>query len=140
MTAKGKRVLFDREPGFNFEETVLEFRLTYAGPLYSTQRDPVGGQPDKRAPHKHDIRADLHPQLKRLWAVTPFLKRGGRKPVFATFSDNAPQPYDAAALAKRYTMFGWNFVPLVTSDNGFFCGLEIDSCVLIRQEKSRLAI
>jgi hypothetical protein len=40
MTAGSKRVVFDREPGVEFEEAVLEFRLTYEGPLYSTQRDP----------------------------------------------------------------------------------------------------
>jgi hypothetical protein len=45
----------------------MEFRLTYQGPLNSTQRDPLDKQRDKNADHKHDLRKPFHKQLKRLW-------------------------------------------------------------------------
>jgi hypothetical protein len=54
----------------------VEFRLTYEGLLFSTQKDPVKGQVDARAEHKREIRRAFHLQLKRLWEVHPYLKHG----------------------------------------------------------------
>ena len=54
----------------------MEFRLTYEGSLFATQKDPVSGQADARAEHKRDIRRKFHVQLKRLWEINPYLKHG----------------------------------------------------------------
>jgi hypothetical protein len=34
-------------------------------------------------------------------------------------------PYDVAALAAKYSLYGWNFVPLVTEELNLICGLDI---------------
>ena len=103
----------------------MEFRLTYQGPLRSSQRDPAGQQNEPRADHKHNIRKTFHQQLKRLWAETESLSHG-RPTKFVTV--NAPPNNEvnkAASLAAKFAMFGFNFVPLVTSGLGLICGLEI---------------
>ncbi len=105
----------------------MEFRLTYKGPLYSTQNDPVNRQPEKKAEHKHDIRKTFSYQLKRLWEITPFLKRGGGSgpdAIIMEQSDDAPE-YDIETLSKRHALYGFNFVPLVTFDLNLICGLDI---------------
>jgi hypothetical protein len=94
----------------------MEFRLTYEGPLVSTQRDPVCGQsmkPQQRE-NKHDIRKALHPQLKRLWELTPFLNSGERSGPSVRILEQCPSSpvYNREALATRYSMFRFNFVPL----------------------------
>jgi hypothetical protein len=50
----------------------MRFRLTYEGELRSSQRDPLGNQPNKLADHKQHIRREFHRQLKRLWEGTFF--------------------------------------------------------------------
>jgi hypothetical protein len=107
----------------------MEFRLTYEGPLVSTQRDPVCGQsmkPQQRE-NKHDIRKALHPQLKRLWELTPFLNSGERSGPSVRILEQSPSSlvYNREALATRYSMFGFNFVPLVTKELSLRCGLDI---------------
>jgi hypothetical protein len=52
----------------------MPFRLTYDGPLYARQHNPVREQSDKRKEHKHDLRKRFYQQLKRLWEITPFLR------------------------------------------------------------------
>ena len=93
----------------------MEFRLTYEGPLYSTQKDPVG-QPHKRAEHKHDIRLVFHRQLKHLWEIVPFLKAGEASGPDAMLMEDGPNSpaYDIETLSQRYSLYGFNFVPLVT--------------------------
>ena len=105
----------------------MEFRLTYEGPLYSTQKDPVNGQPDKRAEHKHDIREVFHHQLKRLWDIVPFLKTGERSGPNALILEQSPDElkYDIDTLAEKHALYGFNFIPLVTFDMNLICGLDI---------------
>ena len=105
----------------------VEFRLTYAGPLYATQREPAPLQADNRAGHKHEIRKIFHPQLKRLWEITPFLKSGHRSGTSAMLLQGAEEEpvYDIPMLAARHSLYGFNFVPLVTSDLNLICGLDI---------------
>ena len=55
-------------------EAVMRFRLTYAGELRPTSRDPEAQQPDPLAMHKHALRQAFHVQLKELWATNKFLK------------------------------------------------------------------
>lgn len=46
---------------------IMEFRLTYEGPLL--------GDKHPRPEHKHEIRRKLHKQLAQLWDIHPLLKR-----------------------------------------------------------------
>ena len=104
----------------------MEFRLTYQGPLRSTQRDATGDQKCPRSQHKHDIRKYFHPQLKRLWEVTPFLKTGERSgPGVWLLEGSQQHDYHPDSLAKKFALYGFNFVPLVTQDLNLICGLEI---------------
>ena len=105
----------------------MEFRLTYAGPLYATQREPAPLQADNRAGHKHEIRKIFHPQLKRLWEITPFLKSGHRSGTSAMLLQGQEEDpvYDIPTLAARHSRYGFNFVPLVTSNLNLICGLDI---------------
>ena len=54
----------------------MEFRLTYQGPLLAdTNRSAEVRR--ARATHKQEIRKALHPQLKRWWAMSPYLRPRG---------------------------------------------------------------
>jgi hypothetical protein len=106
----------------------MEFRLTYRGPLRSSQRDPERGQKDPRAEHKHDIRREFNSQLRRLWEITPFLKHGqasGRGSFVFDINNPPPMPYHVDALVARHAMYGFNFVPLVTHNLDLRCALDI---------------
>jgi len=76
---------------------------------------------------KHDIRTKLHPQLKRLWEITPFLKTGKRSGPSALITEESEDPIDLrlGALAAKYGRDGWGFVPLVTEQLNLICGLDI---------------
>jgi len=108
----------------------VEFRLTYEGPLLSTQKDPVNGQVDARAEHKRDIRRAFHLQLKRLWEINPYLKHG--YPVTfdwkSTSNPKAATSYHttlAEWLAPLYRRNNYEFVPLVREELGLICSLKI---------------
>lgn len=107
----------------------MEFRLTYEGALFSTQRDPVNGQKDAKADHKQDIRRVFHRQLRRLWEVTPFLRRGMTSGPYeadiGAWKDGDVEPHTIEGLSSRYAMYGYNFIPLVTEDLNLNCGLDI---------------
>lgn len=103
---------------------LMEFRLTYEGPLYSTGND---SKLSKKAEHKHDLRMTFHPQIKRLWEITPFLKTGERSGPGALIleqSSGAPN-YKASWLAKKHAQFGWKFVPLVSEELDLWCSLDV---------------
>jgi hypothetical protein len=106
----------------------MEFRLTYQGPLYATQRDAVGNQPSAKPEHKHAIRKEFHGQLKRLWEITPFLKTGQRSGpgtyLLEQGGDETPV-YDQQTLSERHSLYGFNFVPLVTHELNLVCSLDI---------------
>lgn len=113
MTSCPKRIVLKHDPDYEPSDgQIMDFRLIYSGPLRATQRDPVSGQNDPRANHKHDIRRVFHRQLKQLWATSPLLTAN-------------PPPYDSASLARKHAHFGFNFVPLVTYDLDLICGLDI---------------
>ena len=105
----------------------MEFRLTFAGKLYSTGNDSVLSGRDKRANHKHELRMKFHPQLKRLWEETPFLKTGERSGPSALIlesSEDTPS-YKASYLAKKHTVSNWSFVPLVTKSLNLMCSIDV---------------
>lgn len=127
MIAPGRKVILLSDPDYQPDEgAYMQFRLTYEGPLFATQKDPVSGQVDRRSDHKHFIRQAFHPQMKRLWEITPFLRNGASSGPGALIVDGPGDPiYDQATLAARHAKYGWNFVPLVTSDLNLICGLDI---------------
>ena len=105
--------------------------MTYEGELRATQRDPILGQTNPLASHKHSIRRAFHKQLEHLWATDRFLSR------YRVHPDNpnlGEQPHAAAdamygmwarkdedlaplveVVAACHNRFGYRFVPLVTS-------------------------
>ena len=93
----------------------MEFRLTYEGRMASGA--------SASAKHKHDIRRVLHRQLSKLWDSHPY------------FKDSAPWTYkDAQAnrgasrkeqLAEKFSLYGYQFVPVVLSELLVFCSLDI---------------
>lgn len=108
----------------------MEFRLTYRGPLYTSQQAAKAEQYDKRADHKHELRLAFHPQLKRLWEVTRFLRTGDRAGPNVMVPEGDAQSYHGTpispeAIAANNQHFGWDFVPLVTEELHLFCGLDV---------------
>ncbi len=104
----------------------MQFRLTYDGELYSSQPDDTGYKGDRRANHKHEIRRKFHPQLKRLWEITPFLRNGAGSGPGILMDDSGDMPdYSISALSHAHSHYGWNFVPLVTRQLKLICGLDI---------------
>lgn len=103
----------------------MEFRLTYQGPLRSSQRSPEGTQPDPRKDHKHAIRRQFHQQLKRLWEINPALNGESKGPDVIVVREVEQRAKSASELAARHSQFGFNFVPLVRQDLDLLCGLEI---------------
>ncbi|MDO8838669.1 MAG: hypothetical protein Q7V31_07040 [Parvibaculum sp.] len=106
----------------------MEFRLTYQGCLLSTGNDSRVGK-DRRSEHKHNLRSAFHPQLKRLWDVVPALKKGGGggpSVITVRAEDGYTPPLTKKEmLAKRHTHFGWQFVPLVTSELDLICAVDV---------------
>jgi hypothetical protein len=112
----------------------MQFRLYYDGPLYSSQRDPLGDQIDKRAGHKHDIRRTFHLQLKHLWATHPFLNssRSGREILGEISNVGDPCPYLWENIAERHQVSDRKFVPLVCQQFSLLCELDI---LMLRNDK-----
>lgn len=119
----GRRVLLDDHDPWLAGDGDVRFRLTYEGPLPATQRDPINGQVDRRADVKHQIRQTFHRQLKRLWAVDPNLNGSVTQDVIVDSPDQVPGSVDD--LGSLYSLFGWNFVPLVTEPLSLLCSLDI---------------
>jgi hypothetical protein len=97
----------------------LEFRLTYEGTLLSS------GNKNPNTKHKHAIRKKLHPQLKRLWQVSPYLKN-------MTFPSSGNFALSEIArstmiehLADNRRVRKYRFVPLVTEDLSLWCGIDV---------------
>jgi len=120
-----KRIVLAEEPDHQPEEPWMEFRLTYQGPLRSTQRDAEGSQSDRRKDHKHAIRRQFHQQLKRLWEINPALNGKSKGPDVIVLREVEQRAKSASELAARYSQFGFKFVPLVRQELELICGLEI---------------
>jgi hypothetical protein len=102
-------------------EGSVQFRLTYEGPLLSDRETP------SRTQHKHFIRKQIHPQLKRFWGIHPHLKWLSEViwvglplgPEFGT--KNCVEQ-----IAETYTRAnGYHFVPLVREELALLCSLDI---------------
>ena len=117
-------VILADDPHVHWEGEVMEFRLTYEGILLAESVRSAEVR-RARAEHKQEIRKKLHPQLKRLWEISPFLStvtgpKDGRR-VFGRLS----QEQGVEALAVRFERFGYHFVPLVTRELELFCSIEV---------------
>jgi hypothetical protein len=102
----------------------MQFRLTYEGPLFATQRDAIGGQSDPKAQHKQHLRREFHRQLKYLWSAHPWL-RDVRMINPKNLSDSDNKRYMHEVLADRYKMFGYRFVPLVRHEISLLCTIDV---------------
>jgi hypothetical protein len=117
-----REIILGECPGL---EGGMDFKLTYAGPLYATQRDPVAGQAPKHTQNRHDIRRKFHVQLRKLWESIPDMQR--KATLYLWADNNSPEPPAQTIddLAKKYAMYGFNFVPLVTQELDLMCSLDI---------------
>ena len=115
-------------------EALMRFRLTYSGPLLSS--NPAA--PEKRIEHKHDIRRKIHPQLRELWRTSRPLADKTIRPdpaywgvlppnAESIFADMAPKvdiPY-SEALARCYEHCGYRYVPLVRKEIDLTCAVRV---------------
>ncbi|MFM7404448.1 MAG: hypothetical protein ACKO1N_10290 [Erythrobacter sp.] len=129
-----KRIIFgELEPD---GEVLMRFRLTYEGPIFATQRDPIPGQPPKHTENKHQMRMVFHKQLERLWRELPALNgqhnRGYRVLLSGPGGWAQTNSTSADAVAADHKMYGKDFVPLVTDALDLVCDLDI---LFLRPEK-----
>ena len=114
--AEARRFIVMEDPYFDPDGESMQFRITYEGKL----------MPSGHATHKHEIRRQFHPQLKRLWDQNASLK-SMRDPVLDLVTVNRPADRSRVeGLAERFSRNNYQFVPLVTRDlNVSYCGLDI---------------
>ena len=105
----------------------MKFRLTYEGRLEGN------GTPK----HKHEIRKQLHPQLKRLWAMEPNLKAWqaeGRLMMERALDEvalssggfnTASGKHSPHHLATQFNRGNYRYVPLATTSQSIIAALEI---------------
>jgi hypothetical protein len=97
----------------------MEFRLTYAGQLLAHKDNE---KLRERSLHVHSIRRALHKQLKVLWSSHPVLKqiqKDGSSVELVHGSEDCPP------LNKIFQDNGFNWLPMVTEENGLICKLNI---------------
>lgn len=121
----------------------MRFRLTYEGPLRSTQGEPKDGQRNPLAAHKHQIRRAFHGQLKHLWATDRFLKTAKTSAKAVALDMPDPGVIDlgnfseerkplSEAVAGLYQEYGYRFVPLVRENDRLLCTLRV---LLLRRDQ-----
>ena len=114
----------------NFSTSLSKYTISIL--TVATKGDPRGGQDDKRAVHKHQIRRCFHKQLRNLWHFHPAIsrKQGG----YDVFKIPRPEGYPERLgdepllrenLAKFHEINGHNFVPLVCEQFYVLCGLKV---------------
>ncbi|MEQ1619348.1 MAG: hypothetical protein ABL883_13510 [Terricaulis sp.] len=116
----------------------MRFRLIYEGELKPSQLDPLTGNPDKLAEHKHHIRRVFHHQLRQHWATNKFLrdrKVNRDSELFPSPGEDmvdlgewtAPERYIplVEAVGLGYREYGYTFVPLVLERFSLRCALKV---------------
>jgi hypothetical protein len=100
----------------------MELRLTYDGLLLSGAKEVP-----KRSEHKHDIRKQFHPQLRKFWGIHPGLKRLTKIDWKGHDLDTYPERRSVVdELAHRNTRAdGYNYVPLVREQLDLMCRIDI---------------
>jgi hypothetical protein len=114
--------VFAFDPDLNPCEIFMEFRLTYAGRLHSNNER----RERQRSLKVHELRKVFHRQLKVLWDSYPVLaevKRSG-----STLSGSTVYVVSASetiSLKQTFEREGFNWLPLVTRENGLICSVDI---------------
>jgi hypothetical protein len=127
-------VPFSRDADIGWEG-VMDFILTYEGPLRATQRDGTG-VPSRHMANKRAIREAFHRQLKTLWEITPQLRGAGQLTYsYDVAPGDPPMEYRARLkeeLAAQHQRYGHNFVPLVTEELDLLCSIDV---LLLRPDR-----
>lgn len=100
----------------------MEFRLTYDGELLAATSGNL------RPEHKHKIRRQFHPQLKRLWEIYPhlsILREAQALHEIRVEHVGGRRPSRIRDLANRFACGGYHLVPLVTEDLELICSVDI---------------
>jgi hypothetical protein len=124
--------------GYRIEEKSMQFRLLYSGRLLGAGRN------NPRADHKAQIRGEFSPQIERLIATKPLLRRSCCRTGWKWFDANPDdrntlvayhddeEKYRSAMfdfwvkyMADKWRRGNQGFVPLITDDMDIRCGLEI---------------
>jgi hypothetical protein len=118
------------------QEGLVEFRLLYQGELLPS------GNKKTRPAAKHAIRRQLHPQLRRQWQLHKILRQyardlGNQYDPIQLETEQQQFDHGIAAIGKRWAMFGYQFIPLVTSEHFVRCALDI---LLLRPEENRFIL
>jgi hypothetical protein len=107
----------------------VQFRLLYRGSLRAHR---TGGSAGSLNRERHNIRRQLHPQLKELWEQRWHLKRqlrykrGKFSPEDGDWTIHpAGSDADAQKTANKYKEGAFRFLPIVTGENGLACKLDI---------------
>ncbi|HUC61794.1 MAG TPA: hypothetical protein VMF53_07545 [Alphaproteobacteria bacterium] len=121
------RRVIANDPLYQPQDRDMQFRLTYEGQLFATQKDPVSGQPDARADHKHEIRKQFHNQLRHVWETSPALSVRENYPDQRAQKaqwTGAREPW-VQYIANQYARLGYRFAPLVVEELWLSCRLDI---------------
>jgi hypothetical protein len=130
-------------------EAFMRFRLTYAGPLLSSNPSVAEDSSNadeaakraariaRRLEHKHCLRRHFHKQLKELWQTNKFLSNKilvprasslilpeGAASVFLGDDLNTKYRMDTV-LARCYGHHTYGFVPLVRKEISLACSLRV---------------
>jgi hypothetical protein len=104
----------------------MEFKLTYEGPLFATQRDPIPSQPPKHTQNRHDIRRDFHIQLRRLWDSVAVMQKKADQYIWTDNNASPPPPQTIDELKKNMAgtgliLFRWLFRTKILFAASIFC-------------------
>jgi hypothetical protein len=86
----------------------MQFRLLIDAPIRPRQQANLA--------HIHEIRKEIHPQMKRLWAHSPLSRRKD------WIRERPDKEGDVAILEDRD---GRQFVPLITDKAALYCKIEV---------------
>lgn len=99
---------------FVAETCAVKFTLTYEGGLKTGSRSP------HQTERKHEIRRAFHPQLRRLWAVNPYLSHWVTQPI----PGRPSFPDEKMSDRLKVRVEDFEFVPLVTQSLCVECALD----------------
>lgn len=105
----------------------MEFTLVYEGQLFAHN------ETRERAFHKHSIRKQFHPQLRRLWKLKLPHWINSTQTSQLRLKYNAGDPI-IEQIARKFSVCGYKFVPLVREDLVLACKLDI---LFLRREVGR---
>jgi hypothetical protein len=103
----------------------VDFKLIYQGQLRATTAR------NTRIKEKHQIRQQLHKQLKELWRVHPTLTRRGNANVSEPEAPKGVYTKLVQATANKFSRCGYRFVPIVASELSLGCALDV---ILLRRD------